>query len=217
MSIGRILIADDHAMIREGIRAILADEQDLEIVGEAVNGHEAIHNTNLFQPSIILMDLNMPHINGTEAIRAIKRRHPKVKIIVLTVHKAEEFVRSTLDAGADAYILKDDTRLELISAIRHVQNGRSYLSPCVSSMVVTGYLGRNDSSTQQASWEVLTTREREVMKLVAEGFKNKQIGSYLSISLKTVEKHRSNLMKKLDLHSASAITAYAMDNNLLVN
>lgn len=217
MSIGRILIADDHAMIREGIRAILADEQDLEIVGEAVNGHEAIHNTNRFHPSIILMDLNMPHINGAEAIRTIKRRHPKVKIIVLTVHKAEEFVRSTLDAGADAYILKDDTRLELISAIRHVQNGRSYLSPCVSSMVVTGYLGRNDPSTQQASWEVLTTREREVMKLVAEGFKNKQIGDYLSISLKTVEKHRSNLMKKLNLHSASAITAYAMDNNLLVN
>jgi len=204
-------------MIREGIRAILADEQDLEIVGEAVNGQEAIHNTSLCRPSIVLMDLNMPHINGAEAIRAIKRRHPKVKIIVLTVHKAEEFVRSTLDAGADAYILKDDTRLELISAIRHVQNGKSYLSPGVSSMVVTGYLGRNETSPQRASWEILTTREREVMKLVAEGFKNKQIGSYLSISLKTVEKHRSNLMKKLDLHSASAITAYAMDNNLLVN
>lgn len=217
MSMGRILIADDHAMIREGIRAILADEEDLEVVGEAVDGQEAINNANLFHPSIILMDLNMPHINGAEAIRTIKRRHPKVKIIVLTVHKAEEFVRSTLDAGADAYILKDDTRLELISAIRHVQNGRSYLSPCVSSMVVTGYLGRNAPSSQQASWEILTTREREVMKLVAEGFKNRQIGSYLSISLKTVEKHRSNLMKKLDLHSASAITAYAIDNNLLVH
>lgn len=217
MSMGRILIADDHAMIREGIRAILEDEEDLEVVGEAVDGQEAINNANLFHPSIILMDLNMPHINGAEAIRTIKRRHPKVKIIVLTVHKAEEFVRSTLDAGADAYILKDDTRLELISAIRHVQNGRSYLSPCVSSMVVTGYLGRNAPSSQQASWEILTTREREVMKLVAEGFKNRQIGSYLSISLKTVEKHRSNLMKKLDLHSASAITAYAIDNNLLVH
>lgn len=217
MSLGRILIADDHAMIREGIRAILADEPDLEVVGEAVDGHEAIQNVNLCRPSIILMDLNMPHINGAEAIRTIKRRHPKVKIIVLTVHKAEEFVRSTLDAGADAYILKDDTRLELVSAIHHVQSGKSYLSPGVSSIVVTGYLGRNDPSAQQASWEVLTTREREVLKLVAEGFKNKQIGGYLSISLKTVEKHRSNLMKKLDLHSASAVTAYAIDNDLLAS
>ena len=212
-----ILIADDHAMIREGLRAMLNDENDLKVVGEAVDGHEAIRCVNQFRPAVVLMDLTMPHTNGPEAIRTIKRRHPDVKIVVLTVHKSEEFVRSTLDSGADAYVLKDDTRLELMSAIRHVQRGKTYISPGVSSMIVTGFLDRSENITarSRASWENLTSRERQTLKLIAEGYKNKDIAEFLTVSLKTVEKHRSNLMKKLDLHSASAITAYAISNGLL--
>ena len=217
MSVCPVLIADDHSMIREGLRAMLHDEQDLKVVGESVDGHEAIRHVNQYRPAIVLMDLTMPHTNGPEAIRTIKRRHPDVKIVVLTVHKSEEFVRSTLDSGADAYVLKDDTRLELISAIRHVQRGKTYISPGVSSIIITGFLERGESSESRvrASWEALTSRERQTLKLIAEGYKNKDIAKFLSVSLKTVEKHRSNLMKKLDLHSASAITAYAIQNGLL--
>ncbi len=212
-----VLIADDHAMVREGLRALLSDERDLDVVGEATDGNEAIRYVNQHLPAIVLMDLTMPHTNGPEAIRAIKRRHPDVKIVVLTVHKSEEFVRSTLDSGADAYVLKDDTRLELISAIRHVQRGKTYISPGISSMIVTGFLDRSDNpeSRSRPSWEALTSRERQTLKLIAEGYKNKDIAEFLTVSLKTVEKHRSNLMKKLDLHSASAITAYAIKNGLL--
>lgn len=217
MTACQVLIADDHAMIREGLRAMLHCEKDLTVVGEAIDGQEAIRFVNQLQPGIVLMDLTMPHTNGPEAIRTIKRRHPHVKIIVLTVHKSEEFVRTTLDSGADGYVLKDDTRSELMSAIRHVQRGKIYISPGVSSLVVTGFLDRSETSDTRtrASWETLTTRERQTLKLIAEGYKNKEIADYLVVSLKTVEKHRSNLMKKLDLHSASAITAYAIKNGLL--
>lgn len=217
MSTCPVLIADDHAMIREGLRSMLDDVQGLDVVGEAVDGHEAIRQVNQHRPGIVLMDLTMPHTNGPEAIRTIKRRHPDVKIIVLTVHKSEEFVRSTLDSGADAYVLKDDTRMELLSAIRHVQSGKVYLSPGVSSMIVTGFLDRGERTETRvrASWETLTSRERQILKLIAEGYKNKEIAEFLSVSLKTVEKHRSNLMKKLDLHSASAVTAYAIKHGLL--
>lgn len=217
MSTCPVLIADDHAMVREGLRALLSDERDLKVVGEATDGNEAIRCVNQYQPAIVLMDLTMPHTNGPEAIRAIKRRHPDVKIVVLTVHKSEEFVRSTLDSGADAYVLKDDTRFELISAIRQVQRGKTYISPGISSMIITGFLDRSEKTETRTrpSWENLTSRERQTLKLIAEGYKNRDIAEFLTVSLKTVEKHRSNLMKKLDLHSASAITAYAIKNGLL--
>ena len=211
----RILIAEDHTILREGLRALLSNVPDLEIVGEAEDGREAIRNAALLQPSLILMDLSMPNTNGTEAIRAIKRRQPEIKIIALTVHKTEEYVRATLEAGADGYVLKDDTHNELLTAIRNVERGKTYLSPGITSRVVTGFLDRSTAPTSQRSWDGLTHREREIMKLIAEGNKNKEIAEYLSVSLKTVEKHRSNLMRKLDLHSASALTAYAIENGLI--
>jgi DNA-binding NarL/FixJ family response regulator len=211
----KILLAEDHSILREGLRALLANTPNLEIVGEAADGQEAIQQARLLEPHLILMDLSMPHINGTEAIRAIKRRNPDIKIIALTVHKSEEYVRATLDAGADGYVLKDDTRHDLLTAIESVQKGKIYLSPGICNQVVTGFLGGSSSTPSSASWDMLTDRERAVLKLIAEGQKNREIADYLSVSLKTVEKHRSNLMKKLDLHNAAALTAYAIENGLV--
>lgn len=220
-----VVIADDHAIIREGLRAMLSQADDLEVVAEACDGYEAIQQVHRHQPELVLMDLTMPRINGIEATRKIKSRYPGIKIIILTVHKSEEFVRSTLDSGADGYVLKDDSSSELISAIRRVQQGHLFLSPGIASLVVNGFLDQSDAgktkspreheSAPHRPRESLTSRERQTLQLVAEGYKNKEIAEIMSVSLKTVEKHRANLMRKLDLHSASAITAYAIKHNLL--
>lgn len=212
----RLMIVDDHAILREGLKSLLSSEADLEVVAEATDGREAIQRAAEFKPDVVLMDLTMPNTNGSEAINAIKRRHPEVKIIALTVHRTEEYVRATLDAGADGYVLKDDTRQELLSAVRSVLQGQCYLSPAITGKVLNGYLSGGQKQTQTVpSWDGLTSREREVLKLVAEHKKNREIAEMLSLSPKTVEKHRASLMKKLDLHSASAITAYAIENGLV--
>lgn len=212
----RLLIAEDHAILREGLRSLLAKVPDLEIVAEAPDGKEAIQYANQLKPDMVLMDLSMPHTNGTEAIRSIKLRHPGTKIIVLTAHKTEEYVRAALEAGADGYVLKDDSHSDLQTAIDSVARDRVYLSPGIAHSIVQGYL--NHSSPTHAvppSWDRLTARERGVITLIAEGFKNREIAEYLSLSPKTVEKHRSNLMRKLDLHNVSAVTAYAMEHGLV--
>ncbi len=211
----RVLLVEDHAILREGLRALLATEPDLNVTGEAANGREALLQATETKPNLVLMDLSMPGTNGTEAIQDIKKRHPGVKVLVLTVHKTEEYIRASLRAGADGYVLKDDTHIELLVAIRSVLNGKTYLSPAICQNVVTDYLDNTPLSRAPASWEALTHREREVIKLIAEGSRNKEIAAYLSLSEKTVEKHRSNLMKKLDLHSASQLTAYAINNGLI--
>lgn len=144
----------------------------------------------------------------------IKRREPDIKIIALTVHKSHEYVRATLDAKADGYMLKDDTHLQLLTAIESVIKGNVYLSPGITNKVVSGYLDKDADSPGSHSWDTLTDRERQVIKLIAEGFKNRDIAESLSVSIKTVEKHRSNLMKKLDLHNASSLTSYAIENHI---
>jgi DNA-binding NarL/FixJ family response regulator len=210
-----ILIAEDHTLLREGLRALLSTSPELEIVGEASDGEEAASRARELAPDIVLMDLSMPNINGTEAIRAIKRRNPEIKIIALTVHRSEEYVRASLDAGADGYVLKDDTHHDLLTAIASVRKGRIYLSPGICDKVINGFLDRSATAPSSHSWTSLTERERGVLKLIAEGRKSREVAQYLSLSLKTVEKHRSNLMKKLDLHSVSALTTYAIENNLV--
>jgi two-component system response regulator NreC len=211
----KILIAEDHAILREGLRALLSATPELEIIGEAEDGLEAISLARQLEPHLILMDLNMPNINGTEAMSAIKHHNPAIKIIVLTVHKSEEYVRATLDAGAAGYVLKDDTHHDLLTAISSVQKGKIYLSPGICDKIINGFLDPSTSATSCHSWSQLTVREREVTKLIAEGKKSREVAEYLSVSLKTVEKHRSNLMRKLDLHSVSAITKYAIENSLI--
>jgi DNA-binding NarL/FixJ family response regulator len=210
----RILIADDHTILRAGIRSLLDMVPDFEVVGEVDNGKDAIYQAGQLKPDLLLSDLSMPKTNGTEAIQHIKSRYPDIKILVLTVHKTEEYVHAALKAGANGYVLKDDTSDELISAIKNIAAGKTYLSPSICSEVVMGYLADPGKERISTSIEQLTSREREVMKLIAEGYRNKDIAEYLSISLKTVEKHRSNMMKKLDLHSSSSITSYAIKNGL---
>jgi two-component system response regulator NreC len=210
-----IVLADDHTILREGLRALLTADSNFEIVGEARDGREAVRCVEKLGPDLLLMDLSMPRMSGMDAIREIKKRYPDTKIIALTVHKTEEYLLTTLQAGADGYVLKDATHDELILAIKNVRGGKSYLSPGVSEKVIEGYLEGKENTRSLSSWESLSQREREVLKLIAEGYKNKEIADDLCISLKTVEKHRANLMKKLDLHNAAALTVYAMEKGLV--
>ena len=210
-----IVLADDHTILREGLRALLTADSSFEIVGEARDGREAVRCVEKLGPDLLLMDLSMPRMSGMDAIREIKKRYPETKIIALTVHKTEEYLLTTLQAGADGFVLKDATHGELITAIKSVMGGKSYLSPGVSEKVIEGYLQGKKSTQFLSSWESLSQREREVLKLIAEGYKNKEIAGDLCISLKTVEKHRANLMKKLDLHNAAALTVYAVDKGLV--
>lgn len=211
----RILIVEDHTLLRAGLMVMLEQDHDLEIVGEADNGRDAVRMIDMLRPDLVLTDLSMPGMNGIEAIVDIKRRHPDTRVLVLTIHRMDEYIHESLRAGADGYILKDASQDELRLAIRNVLHGKSYLSPDISSKVINGYLGINRSSVPTSNWDTLTHREREVLKLVAEGHPNKFIADYFCLSVKTVEKHRSNLMKKLDLHNASTLTAYAIERGLL--
>ena len=211
----RIVLADDHTILREGLRALLSADPDFEIVGEAGDGREAVRCVEKLGPDLLLMDLSMPRMSGMDAISEIKRRYPETKIIALTVHKTEEYLLSTLQAGVDGYVLKDATHDELVMAIHNVMAGKRYLSPGISEKVIEGYLDGKEDSLTASSWQKLSQREREVLKLIAEGYKNKEIADDLCISLKTVEKHRANLMKKLDLHNAAALTVYAVEKGLV--
>jgi two-component system response regulator NreC len=210
-----VFLAEDHTILREGLRMILSSRPGLEVVGEAEDGQDAIQQIRKIKPHVVLMDLSMPHLNGTEAIGIVKRRNPEIKVIALTVHKSVEYVRATLNANADGYVLKDDTHDELLNAISSVLKGNIYLSPGICDKVINGFLDHTPSSTSLHSWDSLTERERQVIKLIAEGSKNREIADFLSLSVKTVEKHRSNLMKKLGLHSASALTTYAIKNGMM--
>ena len=211
----RIVIAEDHTILREGLRALLSADPQFDVVGEAGDGRAAIRCCDELVPDLVLMDLSMPRMHGFDAIKEIKRQSPEIKIIVLTVHNTDEYILATLQAGADGYVLKDATHSELVMAIEHVLMGERYLSPGVSKKVIEGYLEGRKTLKSKTAWDTLTAREREILKLIAEGYKNKRVADYLCISLKTVEKHRTNLMKKLDLHNAAELTAFAMKKGLV--
>jgi DNA-binding NarL/FixJ family response regulator len=211
----RVVIAEDYTILREGLRALLSSDPVFEIVGEAADGREAIERVERLKPALVLMDLSMPRMNGMDAIREIKRRSAATKILVLTVHKAEEYILSTLKAGADGYVLKDANQAELMMAIKSVLGGKHFISPAISEKVIDGYLDGKKILKTRTSWDTLTHREREILKLIAEGYKNKKIADLLCISVKTVEKHRANLMQKLDLHNTSALTTLALEKGLI--
>ena len=210
-----IVIAEDHTILREGLKSLLSSQPDLKIAGEAGDGLEAIHCVRDHRPDLILLDLSMPRMTGLDAIKEIRRVSEDTKIIVLTVHSTEEYILATLQAGADGYVLKDAHSTELMTAIRHVLDGRRYLSPSISGTIIDGLLQGKKASAIKSAWETLTQREREILKLIAEGHKNKDIADLLCISLKTVEKHRANLMDKLDLHNVAALTALAAEKGLI--
>jgi two-component system response regulator NreC len=211
----RIVIAEDYTILREGLRALLSSHPDLEIVGEAEDGQVAIQCVEKFKPDLILMDLSMPRMTGLDAIKEIKKKSPATRVLVLTVHKTEEYILEAFKVGADGYVLKDASHQELILAARSVLNGQQYISPGISDKLIHGYLDSRRKTKSITSWDTLTRREREIIKLVAEGYKNKEIADYLCISVKTVEKHRANLMKKLDLHNIQALTTVAIKKGLI--
>ena len=212
----KILVVDDYPIFREGIRAILSKTDNLEVVGEAENGSIAVQKANQLQPDLILMDLMMPIMNGTEAIRIIKQRQPLMKIIALTAQKSHDYVQAAFEAGANGYVLKEDTSNILVAAIESIISGQTFLSTGVCETILSGFLGHSENARSATTWCRLSVREREVMKLVAEGYKNREIAVHLSLSIKTIEKHRSNLMGKLNFRSVSELTTYAIEHNLVM-
>lgn len=209
----RVVIAEDHTILREALHAMLSSNFNIEVVGEAKDGREAIQCVTKLMPDLILMDLSMPKMNGMEAIREIKRQCPGTRVLVLTVHKNEEYLLASLQHGADGYITKDANLSELKIAIESILGGKSYISAEISEKLIEEHVG--GKKTLKCSWDTVTQREREVLKLIAEGYTNKKIADFCNISVKTVEKHRANLMKKLDLHKASALTALAIEKGLI--
>jgi two-component system response regulator NreC len=211
----RIVIAEDHTILRDGLRALLASDPNLDVVGEAKDGQEAIRGAEKLKPHLILMDLSMPRMNGLDAIREIKKNSPETKILILTVHKTDEYIQAALEAGANGYVLKDSSHTELSLAIRNVLEGRYFISPEISGKIIGGYLQGKKPVKPTTPWDTLTQREKSILKLIAEGYKNKDIADFLCISVKTVEKHRANLMQKLDIHNISDLTALAIAKGLL--
>jgi two-component system response regulator NreC len=210
-----VAIVDDHSILRAGLTALLHDERDLDVVDAVADAEAAIRSAREHQPDLMLLDIAMPGRSGTDVIGDIRRHAPGTKLLVLTLHKEDHHVFAAFRAGANGYVLKDDNPDELFRAIRSVLDGKTYLSPSVAHTVISGIASGDGVEAPVPLWEQLTKREREVMKLVAEGHTNKDIARQLSLSPRTVEKHRTNLMRKLGLHSVVAITTYAIQNGLL--
>ncbi|MBG0773753.1 response regulator [Oleidesulfovibrio alaskensis] len=211
-----LIIAEDHTLLREGLKSLLQSVPHLIVTGEASDGQMAVDLCDRNQPDLVLMDISMPRMDGVQATRLIKKRHPEVRVLVLTVHGAGEYVYAALAAGADGYVLKDASNDEFILAVESVLGGKIYLSPGVSDAVVKGYLNDARGQSVSSSWETLTPREQEIFQLVAEGYKNREIAEMLVVSVKTVEKHRSNLMQKLGVHSAAELRALALERGIIL-
>ena len=212
----KVLLAEDHTIVRKGLRSLLDKETGIEVVGEAEDGREAIVKAKKLHPDIVVMDIAMPGLNGLEATRQIKKRFSDIKIIILTMHANEEYILQSLKAGASGYLVKKAAPAELISAINAVHKGHSFLSPSISRMVIDEYIRRSkEISEGEEGFEQLTVREREVLQLIAEGRKTREIAELLYISIKTVETHRSHIMNKLDIHSTAELTRYAIRKGII--
>jgi DNA-binding NarL/FixJ family response regulator len=216
MSKIRVLIADDHALVREGIIALLAHYDDIEVVGEASDGIEAIKRVSEAMPDVLLMDIGMPKLGGLEATIEIKKTCPDVKIVVLTQYDDREYVSRFLKAGISGYLLKKAVGNELINAIRAANRGELYLFSSIAAEVVSGYLGRDvTTSAEESPYDKLTDREKQVLKLLAEGHSHKEIASDLNISAKTVITHQTNISQKLNIHSRTALVKYAISTGII--
>ncbi len=209
----RVLIADDHGIVREGLRTLIERESDMEVVAEAEDGAEAVRVALEVAPNVVIMDIAMPELNGMEATRRIVAEAPGVKVLALSMHSDKRFVAEILKAGASGYLLKDCAFEELARAIRAVVAGQTYLSPAIAGIVAEGYV-RRLSASDSSAFSVLTPREREVLQLMAEGWPTKRIASRLHVSVKTVETHRRQIMQKLDIHSVAELTKYAVREGL---
>ncbi len=215
MSKIRVLLADDHLILREGIRSLLGKVPDIEVVGEAGEGGEAVAKVEQLVPDVVLMDITMPGMSGLEATRQIKQKYPQVKVLILTIHATNQYLSQMLQAGASGYVVKTTATSELISAIRAVHQGDVYLYPSITRMLVENYLQRVKGGEEKTSYEGLTSREREILMYIAEDKKNKEIADLLGISVRTVQAHRTNLMDKLGAHDRTELVKYAINKGII--
>jgi len=211
----QILIADDHDVARSGIRALLENHAGWQVCGEAKDGREAVELAATLNPDLILLDIGMPNLNGLEAARQILATSPSASILVLTMHDSDQLVREVLRAGARGFLLKSDAGRDLIAAVEALEQRRTFFTTKVSQMVLSGFLNRDDGSDFADNENVLTAREREVIQLLAEGKTSKEVAVTLKLSIKTAETHRTNLMRKLGLHSVADLTRYAVRNGIV--
>jgi two-component system, NarL family, response regulator NreC len=210
----RLLLVDDHAVVRSGLRMLLENERDIEIIGEAASAHEAIEKALRMKPSVILMDIGLPDLSGIEATREIKKRFPEVSVVALTIHEDEEYFFKMLEAGATGYVPKRAAPEELLTAIRAAATGQVYLYPSLAKLLVRDYLSGGQPPSSEAHSD-LTVREQEVLTYLAEGANNEEIATSLVISPKTVARHRENIMRKLNLHSRSELVRYAIRKGII--
>lgn len=215
MSKIRVFLADDHTILREGLKYLLQEEAEIEVVGEAENGHRLLKEVKKTTPDVIVLDITMPVLGGLEATQQLKKMLPKAKILILTMHTDEEYVHQAFKLGASGYLVKKAATQDFVSAIRAVQRGETYISPAVSERVVQEFVRSARLSPKPAFPDKLTFRERQILKLIAEGWPSKKIAEHLHISTRTVETHRANIMQKLKLHKVADLVKYAIRRGLV--
>lgn len=211
----RVILADDHSVMRHGLRLILEQQADFEVLGEARDGREAVNLAAALHPDVAVLDITMPNMNGIEAARQITEKQPHIAVVVLSMHADESYVLRALKAGARGYLLKESPESDFISAIRSASEGKSFFSPAVSRLLVEDYVHQLQDRDIEDSYDLLTPREREILQMVAEGKTNKEIANQLNLSLYTVETHRGNMLQKLNLHSVPELILYAVRKGVI--
>jgi len=211
----RVLIADDHGIVRQGTRSLLDKESDIQVVGEAEDGRIAVELTNSLGPDVVVMDIAMPHLNGLDAAAQIARRHPDIGVIILSMHEEEDYLVRALSAGVRGYLLKETAQIDLVRAVRSVASKKAFFSPAVAQMLVDDFTRQMQRKGVVDSYDLLTEREREILQLLAEGKSNKEAATVLNLSPYTIETHRNNLMQKLNLHNTAEIVLYAVRKKII--
>lgn len=213
----RILIADDHSVVRSGLRALFKTVPEFTVVGEATDGNEAVTLSTQLNPDVAVIDISMPKLNGIEATRIIKKNNPTIKVLILTIHENEEYAYQMIRAGANGYVLKNAEKKELLTAVRSVAAGDRFFSPGVSKLMIEEFVRRVQEEDNQKSFSrrILTNREIEILRYIAQGFTNHQIAEKLFLSVRTVDTHRTHLMRKLDIHDTAGLVRYAIETGLL--
>lgn len=211
----RILIADDHSVVRHGLRSLLESQPGWEVCAEAANGREAVELAKRLNPNIVILDITMPELNGLEATRQIVKSVPQVEVLILTMHTSEEVARQVLRAGARGFLLKSDTDRELIGAVETLQRHKPFLSPHATEFILDSFVSGSKTNETECDLDPTTPREREIIQLLAEGKTNKEVATALGVSVRTVEGHRARIMEKLNLHSTSELVRYAIRNHII--
>ena len=211
----RVILADDHVLVRRGLKLILEENSNLEIAAEVGDGLELLNVLQKINPDLIILDVSMPNLRGIEAIPEIRRVRPNAKVLMLTMHKEEDYLYQAISAGANGYLLKEDAEKELFSAIEHIKNGKIYISPGLADQSMQNWARMRRGEDDSQNVESLTVREREILKLIAEGKSNKEIGDLLFISVRTVERHRANMMSKLSIRKTAELVQYALRKHFI--